>query len=340
VDESRAQLRACPRFVANVTRSWPVVAVAATSLLALAPAAHAAFPGRNGFIAYVHTSHATEGEDGEGPSTSVRSLMVGRMFGSERFTLRSCATVNAVPQDSACPGAYDSPAYSPTGAFLLVDAGDQLAMLDSDGSNFRLLPQQTTNDGAPAWAPDGRRFVFTGVAEGATAPDLYVYNLARDRSRRLTTTGGVAPAWSSRNRIVYVTGYASFVGRPPTGQLALINPDGFGRRLLTRRNGLAPNWSPQGSKIAFIRKGNLYTIGANGKGLRRVGGRRFSFEATDVTWSPDGRYLAYHDFEDGISVVDASGQRGYEFELGQYSSGASFDSFAPDWQPLPRARRR
>jgi hypothetical protein len=81
-------------------------------------------------------------------------------------------------------------------------------------------------------------------------------------------------------------------------------------------------------------------IGANGKGLRRVGGRRFSLEATDVTWSPDGRYLAYHDFEDGITVVEARGRRDYEFELGQYSSGGSFDSFAPDWQPLPRARRR
>ena len=43
-------------------------------------------------------------------------------------------------------------------------------MLRSDGSDFRLLPQQTTNDGAPAWAPDGMRFVFTGLAEGADEP--------------------------------------------------------------------------------------------------------------------------------------------------------------------------
>ena len=326
--------------MANVTRSWSVLAIAATLLLALVPAAHGAFPGRNGFIAYVHISTGTEGEEGEGSSTSVRSLEVGRLFGSERFTLRSCTTIDQVPQDSACPGPYDSPAYSPSGDQLLVDAGDRLATLDSDGSNFRLLPQQTTDDGAPAWAPDGRRFVFTGVAQGATAPDLYVYHLARGRSRRLTTTGGAAPAWSSRNRIAYVTGYASFVDRPPTGRLALINPDGSGRRPLTRKNGLAPNWSPRGTKIAFIRNGTLYVIGANGKGLRRVGGRRFSIEATDVTWSPDGRYLAHHGFENGITVVDPTGRREYEFESGQYSTGGSFDSFAPDWQPLPRARRR
>jgi len=322
-----------------VTRFWVSVAVNATLLLAAAPAAHAAFPGHNGFIAYVHTSHASEGEEGEGPSTSVRSLMVGRLFGRERFTLRSCTRVDDVPQDRACAGSYDTPAYSPNGDQLLVDAGEQLAMLRSDGSDFRLLPQQTTNDGAPAWAPDGMRFVFTGLAEGADEPDLYVYSLARDRSRRLTTTGGAAPAWSSRDRIVYVADYAAPVGRRPTGRLALINPDGSGRRGLTRKDGLAPNWSPHGTKIAFIRKGKLYVIGADGKGLRRVGGRRFSFDADDVTWSPDGRYLAYHNFEAGITVVDALGRRDYEFELGQYSSGASSDAFTPDWQPLPRVRK-
>jgi len=326
--------------LASVTRSWLSVAAVAALVLAAAPAAQGAFPGRNGFIAYVSTSSSSEGEEGEGPSTSVRSLRVGRMFGRERFTLRSCTRVDQVPQDSECATSYDSPAYSPIGDFLLVDAGDRLAIMNSDGSDFRLLPQQTTDDGAPAWAPDGRRFVFTGVAEGATEPDLYVYNLGRDSSRRLTTAGGVAPAWSSRNRIVYVAGYTSVIGRRPTGRLALINPDSSGRRALTRKNGLAPNWSPHGPRIAFIRKGKIYVIGADGKGLRRVGGRRFSFEAEDVTWSPDGRFLAYHDFESGIMIVDAQGRRDYEFALGQYSPGASFDSFAPDWQPLPRARRR
>jgi TolB protein len=323
-----------------MTRLWPSIAVTIVlAVLALAPSAQGAFPGRNGFIAYVSSSSASEGEEGEGTHTGERSLMAGRLFGREKFTLRSCTTIDQVPQDSACATSYNSPAYSPTGEFLLVDAGAQLAILGSDGSDFRLLPQQTTDDGAPAWAPDGKRFVFTGVADGTTEPNLYVYNLARGTSRRLTTTGGAAPAWSSRNRIVYVTGYSAPVGQRPTGQLALINPDGSGRRRLTRKEGLAPNWSPHGNKIVFIRKGRIYVIGANGKGLRRVGGKRFSFEAEDVTWSPDGRFLAYHDFEAGIMAIDAQGRRDYEFALGQYSPGSSFDSYEPDWQPLPRPRR-
>jgi hypothetical protein len=311
-----------------VTRIWSLVA-AATALLALAPSAQAAFPGRNGFIAYVSSSSFSQGDEGEGPTTSGSALLVGRLFGQERFTLRGCTEIDQVPQDPECATGFRSPAYNRLGDRLLVDAGDQLAMLASDGADFRLLPQQTQNDGAPAWAPDGLRFVFTGAGPGGT--DLYVYNVRRGRSRRLTTTGGAAPAWSIHNRIAYET---------PAGRLALINPDGSGRRQLTRKDGHAPNWSPHGTKLVFIRKGRIYVVGANGKGLRRVGSPRFSFEAEDVTWSPDGRFLAYHDFEAGIMAIDARGRRDYEFALGQYSPGSSFDSYEPDWQPLQRRPRR
>ncbi len=90
------------------------------------------------------------------------------------------------------------------------------------------------------------------------------------------------------------------VGQPVRGQLATIKPDGSGRRPLTRKNGLAPAWSPHGTKIAFVRKGYLYVMNANGGGLRRVRGRQ-PISAEDVAWSPDGRFLAYHPFESGSS---------------------------------------
>jgi Tol biopolymer transport system component len=323
-----------------VARSWPSVAVTAAlfAFLVLAPTAHGAFPGRNGFIAYVHSSHSSD-EEGLGPTNSGLSLMAGPLLGGDRYTLRSCTRVDGVPQDSACANSASSPAYSPDGRRLVVDAGTQLAILDSDGSDFRLLPPQTADDGEPVWAPDGKRIAFTGVPAGQTSPDLFVLNIAKGTSRRLTTTGGRSPAWSSRNRIAYVTRYSSVISRPPRGQLAIVKPDGSGHRKLTRKGGLVPAWSPHATKIAFVRKGHLYVMDANGEQLRRVGGRR-PISADDVAWSPNGRLLAYHAFESGILVVRADGTDEREFELGATSANAAYDSSAPDWQPLPRRRRQ
>ena len=217
----------------------------------------------------------------------------------------------------------------------MVDAGTQLALLASDGSDFRLLTRQTVDDGEPAWSPDGKRIVFTGISPGSTATDLYVYNVARRVSRRLTNTGARRPAWSTRNRIAYVTGYSQVVGQPTRGQLATIKPDGSGRRRLTRRGGLAPAWSPNGTRIAFVRKGYLYVMNANGKGLRRVRGRQ-PISAEDVAWSPDGHFLAYHPFESGIFIVRTNGRGEREFESGAVSADQSYDAFEPDWRPLPK----
>ncbi len=315
-------------------RSWPALPAAAIALLALVPAAQAAFPGRNGQIAFVHSSYSSP-ESGEGPNRSTIALMVGALRGDDRFTLRSCTVIDELAQDPACASTFTDPAYSPRGDFIAVDAGNRLAILKSDGSGFRLLARQTVDDGQPAWSPDGRRIVFTGISPGSTATDLYVYNVARRVSRRLTTTGAHAPAWSTRNLIAYVAGYSQVVGQPPQGRLATIRPDGSDRRRLTRRSGLAPAWSPHGTRIAFVRKGYLHVMNANGGGLRRVRGRQ-PISAEDVAWSPDGRFLAYHPFESGIFIVRADGTAEREFESGAVSSESSYDSFAPDWRPLPR----
>ncbi len=322
-----------------MTRTWPAVATAALlAALVAAPASQAAFPGRNSQIAYVNSSHSgPEDWDPEGPTLSSIELIAGSLLGADRFTLRGCSRIDEVPQDPGCATSFDSPAYSPDGDFLAVDAGARLAILSSDGRDFHLLPRQTVDDGEPAWSPDGRRIVFTGVSPGSTGVDLYVLNVAKGTSRRLTNGGARAPAWSTRNRIAFVTGYSQVTGQPVRGQLATIKPDGSGRRRLTRKGGLAPSWSPHGSKIAFVRKGYLYVMNANGKGLRRVRGRR-PISADDVAWSPNGRLLAYHAFESGIFVVRTDGTRERSFAEGAVSANSGYDSYAPDWRPLPPGR--
>ena len=93
----------------------------------------------------------------------------------------------------------------------------------------------------------------------------------------------------------------------------------------------APEWSPDGTRIAFHRRGpgtDVYVMDAAGTDARRVA----SSPATDrnPSWSPDGRRLAFESNRDGnleIHVVDLAS--GAVRQLTN-TAGANFD---PAWSP-------
>jgi TolB protein len=73
-----------------------------------------------------------------------------------------------------------------------------------------------------------------------------------------------------------------------------------GKRL-TR--GDQPAWSPDGRQIAFIRRGSVFVVGADGRGGRRLTrGTGASWPA----WSPDGRRIAYTEGRDLFTVTVAT----------------------------------
>lgn len=95
-------------------------------------------------------------------------------------------------------------------------------------------------------------------------------------------------------------------GRYDRSEIALIRADGRGFRVLTRAAGDdSPAWSPRGRRLVFSRGGYLYTIGADGTGLRRLTRGRGS--DSDPTWSPDGRRIAFVRDSDALYVINANG---------------------------------
>ncbi len=78
-------------------------------------------------------------------------------------------------------------------------------------------------------------------------------------------------------------------------------------------------WSPDGTRIAFLRKNaantgddsNLYVMNADGSGLTKVTNDNFQYQnSSNLTWSPDGTKLAYvsgSDLLHNLSVINIDG---------------------------------
>ena len=303
--------------------------------LAMPAAASAAFPGENGRIAF-RWFELSEDELAQNPTTVKHSIDVARPGGKGRRTLRSCVEVDGQPDSGDCSVEYHSPAWSPDGSRLAFDAGTRLAVMRSDGTGFRLLPQVTGDDGEPAWSPDGRRLVLTGPPPSGGRSDLHVLELATGEPYRLTSDGGRSPAWSSRNRIAFTRGGSA--DRPGSGAVYTIRPGGGGQRLLARRAS-DPSWSPRGTRLVLVRPRraltSLWVVRADGSGLRRM----VTPGADDPRrpcWSPDGRQIAYTGFGGSLVAQRLRDRRVQEVARGGSGAEYSLAASSPDWQPLPR----
>ena len=303
--------------------------------LAMPAAASAAFPGENGRIAF-RWFELSEDELAQNPTTVKHSIDVARPGGKGRRTLRSCVEVDGQPDSGDCSIEYHSPAWSPDGSRLAFDAGTRLAVMRSDGTGFRLLPQVTGDDGEPAWSPDGRRLVLTGPPPSGGRSDLHVLELATGEPYRLTSDGGRSPAWSSRNRIAFTRGGSA--DRPGSGAVYTIRPGGGGQRLLARRAS-DPSWSPRGTRLVLVRprRGltSLWVVRADGSGLRRM----VTPGADDPRrpcWSPDGRQIAYTGFGGSLVAQRLRDRRVQEVARGGSGAQYRLAASSPDWQPLPR----
>jgi Tol biopolymer transport system component len=296
---------------------------------AVAPAAEAAFPGRNGAVAFAQ--HSTSGDLVEPPVEHTRIATRHATGGRERI-LVDCEVTDGAPTSGNCAGrSYTSLSYSPDGGRIVFDAGERIGVMAADGSGLTLLPAVTANDGEPAFSADCRRIVFTGTNDRGTT-DLYVRSADGGPAQLIINDAG-EPSWSSRGVIAYVRG----------GNIYVARPGGRHRRWVT--SGVSPDWSPDGRRLLIVRPlatltfdapiGRMYVVAAHGEGLRRMGP---AADASDPKWSPQGNWIAYEVLEAGVFAKKlGTSAPAREVALTQTSGeSGSVASLDPAWRPLPR----
>jgi Tol biopolymer transport system component len=327
-----------------------LAAAALVAALALSAApAQATFPGENGPIVYSFN-------DDTQPGFSAHELRARRPGARRSTTIHRCVYPHSVQHDPPCHELHQ-PSWSPDGRLVAatefgpVETGEnRLAIIRADGSDLRTLPPltsveergggRTQTEMDPSWSPDGSRLVFTGLTgfrdlnNRRSNLDIYVVNVDGTGLRRLTyaRASDGAPAWGvgeSAGRIAFAR------NRSRRDDIYTVRPDGTGLRRVVR-DGTEPSWSPDGSRLAFARRGRIWVVGADGRGARRIARR----PANQPVWSPDGRRIAFISVFTNPEVwrIYTIGIDGRGLRLVTSTTRGLLGAI--DWRPLPSGRAR
>jgi Tol biopolymer transport system component len=283
-------------------------AVVISTLLFSTRPAQATFPGKNGLIAFVIGPDIfTMNPDG----SNVRQLT---FFGPNGF---ACCHSWSADGRQLVFVANATPNVGPA----------QLWIIDADGSNqHSVFNDPSFLDSFPGFSPDGRTIVFERCPFNVSG-GCELYRIGADGSDLTplinfgvnTDILDITPEYSPDGKTV---AFAGFNRGGVISAVYLMNADGSDIRRITppELEAWLPDWSPDGTKIAFSTRSlyppntinqQTWVINADGTELKQVTfpGALHDFSPS---WSPDGNSIAFErdaaDFStSGIFVIKADG---------------------------------
>ena len=190
-----------------------------------------------------------------------------------------------------------------------------------------------------AWHPDGRRILFVILTPQWS--DIFVMDNNGENIINLTQTPEeleVNASWSPDGKQIV---FDQSTGEDESA-IFVMEADGQNPQRLTLEPGinLAPSWSPDSNRIAFLSYRNdalrIYTMDTDGQNVQQVTHHGREFDGPPV-WSPNGKWIAFMSGDDqenwGLYVTDPRGHHENLITRFKLTYFSSLHWFRPAWSP-------
>jgi tricorn protease len=213
---------------------------------------------------------------------------------------------------------------------------DDIRIYDFNTQESKNITNNTAQDIFPMWFGDQIFF----VSDRDRTANLFVYNTKTQQTAKLTnyTEYDIKFPSAGDNGIVYENGGSIYYFEVSTRQARKIsiriNDDGFAGRNQWKdvsKEIRAADISPDGKRLAFSAHGEVFSVPAK-SGITRNLTQSSNAHDRNVTWSPDGQWLAYLSDRSGEYEIYIQKQNGSEPAL-QLTDGADTYKFDIRWSP-------
>jgi Tol biopolymer transport system component len=238
-----------------------------------------------------------------------------------------------------------------------VNGVNQVFTVNPDGTGLRQVTHVASDAGADgiSWSSDGRSLVYT-LSQGDN--DRIVTSRADGSDLTMvsppctgTCLGDDNPVYSpDGKKIAFERVFGTDNEPPSVVAIFTMNADGSDPTQLTQTSTPTstedhqPQWSPDGTKIAFYRlnttatphnKGAIEIMNADGSNIRQL--TPFRIDAADPHWSPDGKRLLFNTYANPTVGRSANlftmRADGTHRETLTHYTGGTLQAFADDWSP-------